>query len=211
MTTYADLQSQVLGLLNRRDATTAQIQAWIQNAIQTIQRELRVPAMEKVVQVTLPDNTDGTLTVPSDMLELIDIINHHGVRLTKEDVTKVMQAAKVIGAPSIYYRMGGRWLLGMRPKPGETLMVVYYAELGPLVNPTDENIMTDIAPDLITYKALSFAGDFYVDKRTSQWDTRYEAIKQDLQAMADADETSGASVVSLPVYWPDDGVAYGYP
>lgn len=211
MTAYSDLQAQVSGLLNRRDATTAQVQAWIQLSIQRIQRELRVPAMEKVVLVTIPSNTDGTITVPSDLLELIDIINPWGVRLVKKDITEVLQAAKTTGNSLIYYRQGGKYLIGEAAQANDVFTLIYYAELAPLVSPTDTNIVVSIAPDLIVYGALGYAGDFYVDKRTATWEQRYGQIIEDLQAMADADENSGGATVSAPTYWPDDGVAYGYP
>jgi len=177
--------------------------------------------MEKIVLVTINstpnDFVPGTpalpsgITIPSDLLELIDILNPFGDRLKKEDVTTVMQAARTFGIGRIYYRLGGTWIIGEAPNAGDIYTVVYYAEIGPLVNGTDENIITDIAPDLIIYKALTFAGDFFVDKRTPTWEQRYQSIAQTLQGMADADELSGDACVGMPIYWPDDGVAYGYP
>lgn len=208
---YSDLQAKVSGLLNRRDATPTQIQGWIQDSIQRIQRELRCPAMEQVVDVTIGSYSlpYPGLPIPSDLLELIDLLDHHGNRITKEDVSRVSYLSREASVPRYYYRLAGRWLLGPAPQVGHTIRIVYYAEIGALVNPTDENVITDIAPDLISYGALSYAGDFFVDKRTSQWESRYSQIIQAIQGMADADELSGGSAVSPAYDWPSDDM-WGY-
>jgi hypothetical protein len=221
VTTYSDLQTSVAGLLNRRDASTSQIQGWIQLALQRIQRELRIRAMEYTTFYTFPTNTQdfiprsgslpSGLPIPADFLELIDILNPFGERLTKQDVEKVMQAARVFGIGRVYYRLGSQWIIGEQPNPGDIYTLVYYQTLGPLVSPTDTNQLTSIAADLIIYGALTYAGDFYVDKRTPTWENKYGSIALSLQGMQDADELSGGAAVSLPIYWPDDGVAYGYP
>lgn len=206
MTTYADCQTQVQTLLNRRDASTAQIAAWVQNSIQRIQRELRCPAMEKTVAITIDSTyaSNGGLLIPTDMIELIDILNSQGVRIKKEDITTVLQAAKLTDVPEVYYRKGGLWILGPVPVIGDTLDLVYYGELSPLINPTDTNPITIIATDLVAYGALGYAADFFTDRRADKWEARFQQIIQDLQEQADDDELSGSAGVTPSFFYPDD-------
>jgi hypothetical protein len=170
--------------------------------IQRIQRELRCPAMEKTVVVTIASGYAG-LVIPSDMIELIDLVNSQGDRITKEDITTVKQLAKDFDWPRYYYRQGGVWLLGPAPTVSDTVTLVYYAELGALVNPTDTNVITQVAGDLIVYAGLGPAGDFYSDRRSDKWEARYTQILGDLQGQADDDELSGGACVSPAFFYPD--------
>jgi hypothetical protein len=212
MATYSELQTQFLGLLNRRDATTTQAQAYIQNAIQVIQRELRCPAMEKSVVATIDDGYVG-LPIPTDFLELQNLIPltldggstvSDYRRMEKTDISRALSAAVDTGLPRRYCRQGGLWVLAPSPVVGDTIRIDYWAELSPLVNPTDTNVISIIASDLIVYKALSLSSDFFNDPRGDKWEARYNQIFQDLQTQADEDEESGAAVVTAAYTYPDD-------
>lgn len=221
MAAYQDIINMVTSLLNNRQASQAQIQAWIQNGIQRIQRELRGPLMEKRVTVTIPStwNPLTGLAIPSDLIELIDLLNSQGDRITKKDITTVNQLAGLgtslspvqIDFPQFYYRKTGGWLLGPTPAQGDTVEIVYYGELAPLINTTDTNAATLVAPDLLWYAALTFAGDFFVDRRTDKWEARYQQILTSLQSQADEDEESGAAAVTPAFFYPqplDGGELY---
>jgi hypothetical protein len=178
--------------------------------------------MEKTVTVTIANGYTG-LVIPSDMVELIDLINSQGDRIIKEDITTVTHLAGQSPAtstlipanidwPQYYYRMGGIWILGPMPAVGDTVTIVYYAQLAPLVNPSDTNAITLIATDLVAYGALGYAADFYSDRRADRWEARFQQIKDDLQGQADEDELSGGSVVSPAFFYPtpmDSGVGPG--
>lgn len=200
---YGELQSTLQGLLNRRDATTAQIQAWLQNGLMRIQRELRCPAMEKTVVVTIASGYAG-LIIPSDMIELIRLVNSQGIRITKEDISTVNRLAINTGFSQYYCREGGAWLLGPSPVIADTIKIVYYAELGDLSLSTDSNVISQIAGDLCIYAGLGYAADFFTDRRTAAWEVRYQQILGDIQQQADEDELSGGSVVSAALHYPDD-------
>lgn len=218
MAAYQDIINMVTSLLNNRQASASQVQAWIQNGIQRIQRELRGPLMEKRSTVTIPANYQN-LPIPTDLIELIDLINSQGDRVTKKDITTVNQLAGLgtslspvqIDFPQFYYRKTNFWLLGPTPAQGDTVEIVYYAELSPLINPTDTNVLTLIAPDLLWYAALTFAGDFFVDRRSDKWEQRYQQILGQLQSQADEDELSGGAAVTPAFFYPqplDGGELY---
>lgn len=209
---YGALQTQVLALLNRRDCTAAQAQTFIQMSIVRIQRELRCPAMEKTTVATIAIGYAG-LTIPNDLIELRDLIplTYAGgststsmVRLEKCDISRANVLSINAGIPSLYSRDGGVWVLGPSPLVGDTIKIQYYAELGALSAPTDTNVISTIASDLITYGALSFAGDFFTDKRVGGWEARYVQICEDLQEQSDADELHGAACVQAAYSYPDD-------
>jgi hypothetical protein len=217
MANYSQLQTQFLSLLNRRDCTTAQAQTFIQNATQRIQRSLRVPAMENSITVTVASSPSpgfpASLAIPSDLLELINIIpqsTNQGTgqtdfkRLEKTDLTTAMQAGVNVGVPRFYARQGANWILGPAPSINDQIRIDYYQELGALVNPTDANTISIIAPDLIIYGALCYAADFYRDNRKPDWEARYNEIENDLTQMYLEDEENGATAVQRAFGYPDD-------
>lgn len=207
-----DIQTAFSGLLNRRDATPAQQASWLTMGIAKIQRELRCPAMEKTVVLTIDGSYSNGIIIPNDFIELQYLQNSQGKRITKEDITTVAQLAGgtsstvpvLIDFPRFYVRTGGKWLLGPTPSVGDTITMVYYAELVPLVNPTDTTTLSKIAGDIYVYAALCYAGDFFTDKRSPKWESRYSEIASKLQIMADDDELSGGATVSPAYHYPSD-------
>lgn len=168
--------------------------------------------MEKTVLYTVPSGFTA-LPIPTDMIELIDLVNSQGDRITKEDITTVNRlagltqdtrnVAALIDWPRYYYRQTNAWLLGPIPAVGDIVTVIYYAELAALINPTDTNVITVIAPDLIIYAALCYAGDFFTDRRLDRWEARYQQILTSLQTQSDSDELSGGATVSPAFFYPD--------
>jgi hypothetical protein len=197
----SQLQGQFTALMNRRDftANTSLQQTFINQAIMRIQRELRVPAMEKSVNVTISAPYTG-LVIPSDMIELIDIIPAaSNEKLRKCDISRALSLAQSTGTPEEYCRQGGVWVLGPSPVAADVIRIDYYAELPALVNSTDTNVIAIIAWDLIVYAALVQAAVYYKDARKDEFETQYQIIKGDLQDQADEDEQNSASEV-MPCY-----------
>lgn len=203
--TLNELTAQFLAMMNRSDLRndTALATTFINQAIMRIQRELRVPFMEKVVRYTTPstyDNTEG-LPVPSDLLELIDInvdTDGDGIQdypLQRVQLKDAMGQSEALSSPRVFARRGGFWVLGPAPPEGSVVEIVYYAEFSALVAPTDENILSRIAWDAVLYGALAAASDYYNDERGQLFEARYKQITQDLQSMADADELTGDAAV----------------
>lgn len=204
--TLAEIKAQFTGLFNNRllTANTALTQTFIDQGIMRIQRDLRAPAMEKSVNVTI-DNTYVGLVIPSDLIELQQIIPAATNRkLRKCDITRALQLATVTGDPQEYARQGGLWILGNKPLAGAVIRIDYYAELPALVNPTDTNVVSIIAWDLIVNAALVQAGVYFKDKRTADWENQYQTILNGLQDQSDEDDTAAGAEV-MPAYaWPPE-------
>jgi hypothetical protein len=115
-----------------------------------------------------------------------------------------MSRAQLLDTPRVFARRGGYWVLGPSPAVGSTIEMVYYATFTPLVNPTDTNILTQSAWDVVVYGALAAAADYYNDDRSQMFDARYNQIAQNLQAMADADELTADAAVRPALLYSND-------
>ncbi len=195
--TLSELKAQFLALMNNRllTANPTLTQTFIDQAIMRIQRELRAPAMEKSVNVTIDSNYTG-LVIPSDMIELQQIIPAETQqKLRKVDITLALQGSRYIGAPIEYCRQGGLWVLAPSPGAGAVIRVDYYAELPPLVNPSDTNVISIIAWDLIVNAAAVQACVYFKDKRAVDFETQYKMILDGLQDQSDEDDQHGGAEV----------------
>jgi hypothetical protein len=209
--TLGEMKAQFQNLMNRRDlnANTALVTTFITQAILRIQRELRVPMMEKTIAYTIPITyvAETGLAVPSDLLELIDIFvgpdNEYALQRAQTSTVKTL--AKRPGCPRKFTRIGANWVIGPSPAVGDVIMIQYYASFPAFATDASSNALSTIAWDAVVYAALSAACDYYDDQRVDKFEKRYGQILINLQGMADGDELTADAAVS-PVYaWPDDG------
>jgi hypothetical protein len=99
-------------------------------------------------------------------------------------------------------RRGGLWKIGPTPAVGTVFRIDYYDEFPALSAPTDSNYLTSGPTDCVIYAALSYAGEWFVDKRTPTWEARFQGIVSEIQNQADQDELINAEVA--PAYhFPD--------
>lgn len=193
-------------MMNRSDLNlnTALASTFINQSVIRLQRELRVPFMEKIVRYTIPSTYDPTLglVLPSDLLELIDLnvdTDNDGIPdypLQRVQLKEAMTRSQLSGSvPRVFARRGGYWVLGPQPAIGSIIEMVYYAEFAPLVNPTDTNTISRIAWDAVVYGALAAAADYYNDERSQVFEARYGQITKNLQDMADGDELTADAAI----------------
>lgn len=213
--TLGELKAQFKGLLNNSVVNKSDplITTFINQAIMRIQRELRVPFMEKQILYTIPD-TYTKLSIPSDLLELIAIMvdtDQDGIleyELRRTDLTRVTRESQMSSlTPRIFSRQGGAWILGPKPGVGSQVLIHYYAEFTPVVADTDTNTCLKVAWDAVLYGALSAACDYLQDdERGPKFEGRYGQITKQLQEQADADELTADAVVApaLPIGGDDD-------
>ena len=195
---FVDVKNQFLGLLNRRDITPSLTNTFMQFGIQRIQRELRVPAMEKLADFV----TDGSasVAVPGDYLEMISIYTTDTTshkRLVRTDAQTILDYSQIPGNPHYYSRIGGSFVIGPVPPSGTNIFIYYYADASALVADSDTNWLTEIAPTLLIYAALSYSADYYLDNRKQMFEASYQQVADQLQNMALQDELENASVSSV--------------
>lgn len=188
---YGELRTHFTAVLNRRDLTASLRDSFLQMGIARIQRELRAPFMEKSVLVTISEGYES-LEIPSDYLELV-AITVNGSKLQRVDLSVALATAQSgIATPKVFARQGGRWILGPTPAEDDVVRIDYYGEVGALAEDEDENTLTIIAWDLITYAALVLAAEYFLDRRLQIFEQRYTTTLAELQNQADEDELSHA-------------------
>ena len=196
---FIDVQNDVMTILNRRDLTNTQLLSFLDKGARRINREIKCPAQEGTISHTF-DGTEaypGRLLVPGDMLQVISIYLNDASNqrtLIKRDKATVMVAAQTVATPAYYYREGATYILGPQPPNTTTLYIDYYKDATGLSAPTDTNWLTDAAPDLLSYAALTYASDFFMDERADKWESRYQQIAASIQGLADDDELHDASI-----------------
>ncbi len=207
-----DLKQQFKAILNNTvvNNNPALVSTFIDQAIMRIQRELRVPFMEKQVLYTIPADWNGKLAIPADLLALKGILvdaDGDGINeyeLNRRDLSTVIQASQRPGHPSVYARQGGAWILGNRPGAGDKILIYYYAEFAALTDDDSENTCLKVAWDAVLQGALSAATDYLDDDRVSRFEKRYLQVTQQLQEQADADELTANAAVSPALYYEDE-------
>ena len=201
---YGDLKSHFNDLLNRSDITTALTERFIDQGIARIQRQLRTPMSERVLNITITGQTES-LTLPSDFMEIISLyMNEYELeRVTMRKYREVANTA-VEGKPTMFVRQAEKILVYPQPTSG-TLSLYYHGEFPALSADSDSNVLTNAAPDLIIYAAATFAADFYLDTRADVFETKFNQFLTELQEQANDQELQGGTQSILPAYSFQDG------
>lgn len=200
-------------LFNRDDCSNAQAQEFILEGISRIQRDCRLPSMERSLLIT-PSEPMNFFMVPSDLIQPIDVLvldqDGRWRALDKKPYREVIRLAH-LPQPLVYGRMQTQIWLGGCAHTGQQLNFLYYGNFSPFAaDGSTDNELTASTPDLALYAALSYAGDQYEHPATDRWEARFQAIKQEVINMAiDLDAEGGPQYVQ-PVYPPDGGAA-SYP
>lgn len=192
-----DLRAHFLALLNRTDCTNALADTFIDQSIARIQRSLRIPPMEKTARYTIAVPT-SLVTIPADFLEIMDLY-HENTNLQRIPLARMVEysASGEQGTPRFFSRQGDEILIFPFPTSG-TLTLNYYAQFTEMVNDSDENDLAIIASDLITYGALSYASDYFLDERGQIFEMRFNQFMTEVQGQADDAEMSGTVQAILP-------------
>lgn len=206
-----EVKAQFKGLLNNNvvNGNAALVSTFINQGIMRIQRELRVPFMEKQILFTIPSDYKN-LAIPDDLLELISIQvdrDNDGIQeyeLQRVDMNRVAYASQYPGKSTVFARQAGAWILGPRPPVGDKVLITYYAEFEPLTDDTTSNVLTIIGWDLIVYAALSAATAYLTDDRKAGFEQDYLRIAKSLQDQADADELTADAAVRPALHYDED-------
>jgi len=199
MATYADLEKRVMDLINRTDCTNALARQFIQDALRKTQRTIRLPSLEKVLQIsvgTTPtvqyNQTNGVVIIPQDFISMVYAYTKDGV-IKRVPMTKFIELNASVsksGLPKYYTRVQNTFHLKPIPQTGHEIDIVYQGEDDPLVNGTDTNTFSTVAPDLLVYGACIFAADYFNDERKGNFAAMYDQIQRELQNMVDDAESA---------------------
>lgn len=204
-----DMINTFQSILNRDDCSATQAQAFVLQGIGRVQRECRLPSMERQ-QVITPTGPVKWITVPSDLIEIIDVIvpDPQGVpkALRKTSYRELIRVDPT-DQPWCYARFQAQIFLAgtlQGPNPAvswaPTINLLYYGQFTPFTSLTAENELSMSAPDLAVYAGLVYAASVYRNDSKDDWETTYQTIRSEVQGMAiDLEMTGGPAVVS-PLY-----------
>lgn len=195
----AQIRSQVLALLNRNDCDTTTANNFIDLALSRIQRTLRIAPMERQDVVSSNDVGDNLITIPQDFLSMKYLWSGDKM-LEFRDFATFLTIPDNVGAPEYYTRVRGGLLIKPRPPLGTEINMVYYGQFDDLTTDESENALTNVAPDLLIYGALSFASDYFFDERKPLFDGRYASIYAELEEQSRMVEWDQSTMSVQPAY-----------
>lgn len=189
MATYLELQTRVIDLINRTDCTTALAKQFIQDAQRKAQRGLRLPSLEKVMQIVVGTTTTtqynsgaGVVIIPNDFIEMVYIYTSQGV-LNRVPLTRFIELNSELtttGTPQYYTRIQNTFHLKPIPSTGTEIDIVYQGEDNLLTTDTSTNTFSTVAPDLLVYGACVYAADYFNDERKGTFQAMYDGIYTDV-------------------------------
>lgn len=196
---YGELKTHFEALLNRSDITASLTTTFIDQGIQRIQRQLRSPINERKAEYTITGQT-ASVILPNDFLEIISLYkgSKELSRVTMKRYRE-MQENNLAGEPAFFMREQQRLFLHPEPTSG-TLTLYYYCDFPALSADADKNDLTEVAPDLAIYAALTYAADYYLDERGTIFEQKYQQFLAELQEQANDQELNGGTQAILPSY-----------
>jgi hypothetical protein len=193
------IRSHFKALLNRSDCSDALADTFTDQAMTRIQRVLRIPSMEKQQSYSITGGVPiSQIVVPSNLLEIIDL-QYDGVSLLRVPLHEMATALKTGATGGPVYFSRERELIKIAPNPSSGIIYLnYYGEFDALPTDTSTNAITQIASDLLTYTALGYASDYFLDERGPLFDAKSGQFLMELQDQANSAETSGMAQVMRP-------------
>ena len=179
-------------LLNRSDCADALADTFIDQSIARIQRSIRIPSMERQQAYTINSaEPQESVILPADFLEIIDLY-YDNTSLSRVPMRTILEMRKSndVGGPQFFAREQGSLVLYPRPDTG-TLYLNYYGQFTDLVGDADSNDLTNVASDAVTYGALAYASDYFIDERSALFEQKLSMFLSELQQQANDAETAG--------------------
>ena len=196
---YGQIKQHFEQLLNRSDITASLTTEFIDQGIRRIARLLRSSMNEKVQVITLSTKT-ASFTLPSDFIEFISLYYKDRVLIRLPNSQFRPFADKPIqGRPNHFTRQQETIFIHPQPSDGE-LTLYYYGDFPALAADSDTNALTETAPDLLIYAALTYAADFYLDERATIFEQKFQAFLTEIQTQADDQELNGSTQQIAPAY-----------
>jgi len=190
-------------LLNRNDCTAAQANLFVQQAMNRIQREVRLPCMERL-QVITSTGSLSQFPVPNDLLMLQDILvpgaNDGTMRPLKKVPYRQLVRMAPTAWPTSYARFQNLFFIAGAVAAGTPVQVLYHGQFTAISDPTQDNEITASEPDMIVYAALSYAGDYFEHPNTDRWESKYEGIRESLKSLAEDLEMNGGPAAVQSMY-----------
>ena len=197
-------------ILSRDDVSDDQMQIFVQQGIARIQRECRLPSMERSVIIT-PAEAMQFMPVPRDLIQIIDVIatdptGTYSYPLEHVAYRSLVRELSAANSPAMAVRYARQqaqlWFAGPAP-PGVPLTLLYFGNFSPFAGLDGENELSASTPDLAVYAALRYAGDSVEHPSTDRWEATYRDIRETVKQMAADLENEGGINFVRPLYLED--------
>ena len=190
-----ELRSHIKDVMNRTDLTDALTDTFIEQTLSRIQRLLRIPSMERTATQTVAGGYDG-FVVPNNFLEIISIRSQGNQACTRMEYSDFVALSNVEGTPTKFSRepATNRFLLHPIPSSGTVLELKYYAEFTALTTDTSTNEISNIGEDLVTYGALSYAADYFIDERKQLFEGSFQNYLTEIKTQSIDEAFAGANL-----------------
>jgi hypothetical protein len=211
---YNTMKTDFLNILDRDEIQPTGPQAaladtFMQQAIARIQRDCRLPSMERSLLITPTAAPMIQFPVPTDLIQIIDVLvpmetsTVGQLRPLKRVAYRKLVEYDQTDIPRVYARWQTQVYLAGAVTAGSTLQFLYYGNFSAFATPDSDNELSASTPDLAVYAALSYAGDYFEHPLAGQWEARFQQIKAEVQQMAMDLENEGGVAVVEPIYQPD--------
>lgn len=197
---FGRLKTRLRALINRKDLTDALAGDFINDAIASLERTLRIGAMETVfLQEAVWDGTKNAFAIPSTYIELINFFTADGEMRQIDLGAFLKMPDDGTGSPTHFVKVGDRFLLRPTPAPGTKVYLHYYGETARPVDDADECVWTLSGFLATLYTAAALAADFFQMEGDQQAD-RYRAVADGyVTAMAEQDlDEKWAGPMTIP-------------
>jgi hypothetical protein len=184
-------------LLNRTDCSDTLADTFIDQATARIQRLLRVPSMERTLDYALVAST-SFIVVPNDLLEIINVSYAGNTldRIPNREMNELIELGET-GSPRFFMRQRENIYLYPVPSSG-TVQLDYYSTFPTLATDADSNTLTVMGSDALTYTALGYASDYFMDERGPLFEQKASQFISEIQDHADQADLSGTTQVIRP-------------
>ena len=193
---YGEIKGLFKDTLNRSDITDDLTATFITQAVQRVQRLLRGPINETTTDIELTGT--GSIDLPRDFLEL-KIVYSGNAALDRVATERFLKLSSVTrdSAPKFFVRQANKLLIWPTPSSG-VLTLVYYAKPEQFSTDDSSTVLSDTAPDIIVYGALSYAADYFLDDRAPVFEQRFLTFMSELQERAYDQEMNGG-IQAIPL------------
>lgn len=174
---FGTLKSRILAIIGRAPADVC-----YELVTADINQELRLSCMEKSTTLT----EDGTMTLPTDFLEVVSIYRDSDPRyaLRPSTTTNINRGYVTSGIPREYAIIDNDFglkemVLNPSPSGSENIELRYYAKLSDLSADSDENDILTLYPSIYVYGVLTHHAMLIRDMDAAQgWSIAYKQAKQ---------------------------------
>lgn len=195
LSTYNDIKTAIPQWAERSDISSDLIDQFIYMTEADAYQQLRVPAMEFQVLLTLEQ---GRVVIPFDFLELRRLTWEGDGETTLQYLPwdQFVTVNSNPGSTPMYFsRQGANWFISGDPGDGQQLLCHYYRYFDPLTPTNATTWLLSMSPQAYLFGGLKYLYEYVMDQdRATYWGNKFDKELNKLQAIADLAEHRGSSL-----------------